>query len=124
MSIAAGTGGRGPCEPREPGEAPVRGPVFANVRSPERDYVEPESMRVLKELHVNSAAAEQRVVEAGEREPAGNGADVSPERELVPARSTQYQRVGAGVARRFRGRTRVDRVVSSWVEKQNKDNMM
>lgn len=96
MSITPGTGGHGPREPGEPGEVFVRRPVLGNVRPPERDHLEPVSVGVLQELHVNPSAPDQRVVAAGERQPAGDEADVGAERQLVSARPAQNEGVGAG----------------------------
>lgn len=79
MSVTPGTGGHGPGEPREPGEALVCRPMLSNVGFSERDHLKPVSVGVFKQLNVNPSTPEQRVVAAGERQPARHGADVRPE---------------------------------------------
>lgn len=95
MSLAAGAGGDGPGEPREPGEAFVRGPVQSHGRPPERQHLELSLVRVFKQLHRDPPPAPQSVVTAGQREATGHEADVRAVRHLMSARPAQHQRLSA-----------------------------
>ncbi len=124
MSFTPRTGGHRPREPREPGEVFIRRPVLGNVRLPERDHLKPVSVGVFEQLDVNPSAPDQRVVAAGERQPAGDEVDVRPERQLVPARPAQDQGGGAGLPLLRLGGTRLTGPVCSGMKQQHEGGVV
>lgn len=95
MAFTPGTGGHGPREPREPRKAFVCRPVMGNISFSECDHFELVPVGVLEKLDVDPPASDQRVVAAGERQPAGDEVDVRAESQLVSASPAQDQGVGA-----------------------------
>ena len=83
MSFTPGAGSYGPGESREPREVSICWPVLGNVSFSKRDHLKLVSVGIFEKLNINPSATDQRVVAAGERQPAGKEVDVGPERQLV-----------------------------------------
>lgn len=94
--------------------------MLGNVRFSERNHLKPVSVRVLKKLDMNRAAAEQRVVAAGKSQSAGDEVDVRPSSQLMSAGPAEQQRVGAAGP----GSTRHTGPVHSRIKQQYKGNIL
>lgn len=124
MSFTPRTGGHRPREPREPGEVFISRPVLGNVSFSERNHLKLVSVGVFEKLDGNPPAFAQRVVAAGERQPAGDEVDVRPVRQLVSARPAQYQGGGAGPPLLRHGSTRLTGLVCGGIKQKYKGNIL
>lgn len=114
MSLTAWTGGHRPREARKPGEVFISRPVLGNISLSECDHLKLVSVGVFEKLDVDPPAPDQRVVAAGERQPAVNEVNVAPGRQLVSARPAQNEAGGAGAPLLRHGSTRLTGLL--WVK--------